>query len=232
MSAHPRTARDARRRSLGQNFLRPEVAREIVATAGLRPGDLVVEIGAGRGAFTRALAELPVEVIAVELDPVWAARLRDELRRAGCARVRVVHADFLAFALPPRPFRVVGSLPFGRTTDMLRRLFDDPRVPLERADLVVQWEVACKRTSPEPGTLLSTAWAPWWEFRLGRRIAAAEFRPVPRTDAGVLVAERRRPALLPPAMAREYARFVRDYWPFSRGPRSTGYGPSTKRSAW
>lgn len=232
MSAHPRTARDARRRSLGQNFLRPEVAREIVASAGLRPGDLVVEIGAGRGAFTRALAGLPVDVVAVELDPVWAARLRDDLRRAGCQRVRVVHGDFLAFALPARPFRVVGSLPFGRTTDMLRRLLDDPRVPLERADLVVQWEVAQKRASPEPATLLGAAWAPWWEFRLGRRIAAAEFRPVPRTDAGVLVAERRRPALLPPAMAREYARFVRDYWPFPPDPRSTGYGPSAKRSAW
>jgi 23S rRNA (adenine-N6)-dimethyltransferase len=207
------------------------VARQLVASVGLRPGELVIEIGAGRGALTLALAEQPVEVVAVELDPVWAERLHGELRRAGCRRVRVVHADFLAFALPARPFRAIGSLPFGRTTDMLRRLLDDPSVPLERADLVVQWEVACKRASPEPSTLLSTAWAPWWEFRLGRRIPAGAFRPIPRADGGVLVVTRRRPALLPRGMAREYARFVRDSWPF-RPPQATGYGSSPKRSAW
>jgi 23S rRNA (adenine-N6)-dimethyltransferase len=130
--------------------------------------------------------------------------------------VRVVHADFLALRLPEAPFRVVGALPFARTTDILRRLFDDPRSARGRADLVVQWEVARKRAAAPPASLLSTAWAPWWEFRLARRIAATEFRPVPRVDAGVLVATRRAPALLPEAMARAYAEFVRTRWPFER----------------
>jgi 23S rRNA (adenine-N6)-dimethyltransferase len=213
VAAQRRTARDARRRSLGQNFLRPEVGRRIVASAGLRPGELVVEIGAGRGALTHALAALPVDVLAIELDPIWAARLRTEL--AGAPHVRVVCADFFAVALPERPFRVIGSLPFGRTTDVCRRLFDDPRLPLVRADLIVQWEVAKKRACAPPGTLLGTTWAPWWEFRLGERLPAAAFRPVPRTDAGVLVATRRPAALLPPAMAGDYASFVRARWPFT-----------------
>ena len=213
MPSRTRTARDARRRQLGQNFLQPELGRELVASAGFRPGELVVEIGAGRGALTFALAREPIDVLAVELDPVWAERLRCELARAGCRRVRVVRADFLAFALPARPFRVIGSLPFGSTTALCRRLFDDPRLPLERADLVLQWEVAQKRASQPPASLLSTAWAPWWEFRAGRRITASAFRPVPRTDAGLLVATRRRPALLSPELARDYARFVREHWP-------------------
>ena len=213
MSAHARTARDERRRRLGQNFLRPEVGQQIVESAGFRPGQLVVEIGAGRGALTFALARQPIDVVAVELDPVWSERLRSELRHAGHQRVRVVHADFRAFTLPAQPFRVIGSLPFGSTTDICRRLFDDPRLPLERADLVVQWEVACKRSRQPPTSLLGAAWAPWWEFRLGRRIAAGAFRPVPRSDAGILVATRRRPALLPPAVAPAWARCVRAHWP-------------------
>ncbi len=174
----------------------------------------MVEVGAGRGALTRALAELPIDVIAIELDPVWSERLRQELRHAGRRRVHVVDADFLRVALPRQPFRVIGSLPFGRTTDICRRIFDDPSLPLERADLIVQWEVACKRASRPPTSLLSTAWAPWWEFRLERRIPAGEFRPVPSADAGVLVATRRPTALLPTAMAQAYARFVRAEWPF------------------
>ncbi len=130
--------------------------------------------------------------------------------------MQVVEADFLSLPLPSHPFRVIGSLPFGRTTDILRCLLDDPCVPLERADLVVQWEVARKRSVVPPSTLRSTMWAPWWQFRLGRRIPAKEFRPVPRVDAGVLVVARRDPPLLPPAMAGSYARFVRGHWPFDQ----------------
>ena len=220
MAAHARTARDERRRRLGQNFLRAEVGRQLVEAADFRPGDLVVEIGAGRGAITHALARQPIDVVAVELDPVWAEQLRADCRRAGRRRVRVVHGDFFALALPARPFRVIGSLPFARTTDVCRRLFDDPRLPLERADLIVQWEVACKRAEQPPTSLLSSAWAPWWEFRLDRRLSAAEFRPVPRTDAGVLVATRRRPALLDPALARAWAACVRAHWPAALLERS------------
>jgi 23S rRNA (adenine-N6)-dimethyltransferase len=104
-------------------------------------------------------------------------------------------------------------VPFGVTTEIFRRLFDDPRVPLERADLIVQWEVARKRAESPPSTLLSTAWAPWWEFELVERIPARAFRPVPRVDAGVLRVTRRRPALLPESLAPHFAGFVRARWP-------------------
>jgi len=215
VSAERRTPRDLRRRRLGQNFLGPELARRIIAEADFRADQLVVEIGAGLGALTVPLAERNTEVIAVELDPAWARQLRQRLQ--GLDRARVVEADFRSVPLPARPFRVLGALPFGLTTDILHRLFDDPRVPLERADLILQWEVARKRAAVPPATLLSATWAPWWEFRLGRRIPAAEFRPVPRVDAGVLVATRRAPPLLPARAADAYARFVRAHWPFDRG---------------
>jgi len=211
-----RTRRGEQRRRLGQNFLRSELAERLVDEAGFRPGELVVEVGAGLGALTTALGHRGIDVVAVELDPVCAAHLRGRVRRVARGRVQVVEADFLSVSLPTGPFRVMGSLPFGRTTDVLRRLLDDPRVPLERADLIVQWEVARKRAAVPPSTLLSTTWAPWWELRLGRRIPAEAFRPVPRVDAGVLVVTRRDRPLLPPAMAGSYARFVRAHWPFER----------------
>jgi 23S rRNA (adenine-N6)-dimethyltransferase len=214
MSAHLRTPRDERRRRLGQNFLRPEFADGIVAEADFRPGDLVVEFGAGLGAITIALAKRQVDVVAVEIDPVWVARLRDLVGGAFQDKVRVVEGDFLSLRLPTEPFRVVGSIPFGYTTDVLRRLLDDPRVTLERADLIVQWAVARKRVALPPSTRLSTTWVPWWEFRLGRRVPASAFRPVPRVDSGVLIITPRKPAILPPSMARSYSEFVRTHWPF------------------
>lgn len=218
MPANRRTDRDERRRRLGQNFLRPELAERFVADAGVAAGDFVVEIGAGAGAITAALARRGAEVLAVEVDPVWARRARRSLPSA--ARVHVVGADFLELPLPARPFRVVACLPFGNTTAILSRLLDEPARRMWRADLIVQWEVARKRSAVPASTLRSVVWAPWWEFRLGRRIAAAEFRPVPRVDAGVLVVTRRDPPLLPPAMAARYERFVRANWPFGADRRA------------
>jgi len=156
-------------------------------------------------------------------DPVWAERLRQ--RFAGQRGVRIVARDFLGLVLPRKPFRVLGSLPFAKTTDIFHRLLDDPATPLRRADVIVQWEVAVKRAAMPPTTLLSTAWAPWWEMHLTRRIPATRFRPEPQVDAGLLAITRRDPPLLPVAMAGAYAAFVRREWPFD------GTTPGTPRPA-
>ncbi len=213
MSAHRRTSRDERRRRLGQNFLLPAVAERLVSDCELRAGELVVEMGAGRGVLSSALARRGVDLISLEIDKRWAAELSRRLEREAPGRSWVVVGDFLAFRLPERPFRVVANVPFGETTAILRRLLDDPRSPIQRADLVVQREVARKRAAVPPASLLSTTWAPWWQFELGRRIPASSFRPVPSVDAAVLVVTRRDPPLLPPALARPYAEFVRARWP-------------------
>ncbi len=212
MSADKRTRRDGERRRLGQNFLRPDLADALVAEAAFAVGELVVEIGAGRGACTFALARRGVRVIALEKDPHWAEQLRREVSRRRAHNVSVVCRDVLGYRMPRRPFRALGSLPFGATTAILRHLLDDPGSGLRRADLVVQWEVARKRAAMPPTTMLSTAWVPWWSFAVGRRIPAGAFRPVPSVDAAVLRVTRRVPPLLPHRMADAYADFVRSQW--------------------
>lgn len=216
MSTGRPTARDRRRRRLGQNFLSAALADRVIAAAQIGPGDSVVDVGAGRGALSVACAERGAHVLAIEIDPVWAAQLRNVVARSGLHTVRVIQADVLRTPLPRKPFRVVGCVPFGATTAILRRLLDDPSVPLARADLIVQAEVARKRALSPPTTLLSTSWAPWWEFELGHPIPASAFRPVPSVDAAVLTVRRRSPPLLSPAMASDFAAFVRASWPFGR----------------
>ena len=187
MTAVRRSGRDERRRGLGQNFLQTGWADRFLGTADLHQGQLVVEVGAGTGSLTLALADLGVRVIAVEADPVWAERLGRLVRETKRKSVEVVCGDFMSFRLPEQPFRVMASPPFGITTALLHLLLDDPSSALVRADLIVQWEVALKRSTSPPTNLLSTSWAPWWTFQTGQRLPAAAFRPVPRVDGGVLV---------------------------------------------
>lgn len=216
-----RTPRDARRRSLGQNFLvAPGAVDRLVQAAQITAGELVVDLGAGRGALTLALARAGARVLAVELDRVWASRLRRAVSESGLAdQVRVIHGDLRRVSLPSEPYRVVANPPYGLTTAVLARLLDDPERGPRRADLLVQWEVARKRAARPPTTLRSAAWAPWWTFEVGPAVPRTAFRPVPRVDAALLIVRKREPPVLPVWLAPHLRELLRPGWkpPARRG---------------
>jgi 23S rRNA (adenine-N6)-dimethyltransferase len=192
----------------GQHFLRSSrLADTLVREAGVEPGQLVVDLGAGRGALTAALLRAGAEVIAVERDPLLAGELR-----ARFPHVRVVEADARRWTWPAEPFAVVANLPFAAAAAILRSLLDDPRVPLRRAHLIVQWELAAKRTAAWPSTLRSVHWGAWWELSIARRLAASAFAPAPPVVAAVLAVERREPPLLPQAEWLSYRSVLEGLW--------------------
>jgi 23S rRNA (adenine-N6)-dimethyltransferase len=121
----------------GFNRLTPDAARHVVRHAGVRAGDLVVDLGAGHGALTAALLDAGARVIAVELHPERLATLRE---RFADAPVTVVRADIGSVRLPRRPFRVVANPPWA-IADVVRAHIT--RAPnLVRADLVLpRWIV-------------------------------------------------------------------------------------------
>jgi 23S rRNA (adenine-N6)-dimethyltransferase len=164
---------------------------------------LVVDLGAGTGRLTAELARVAREVVAVELD----ARLARGLR-GRWPNVSVVEGDATQFHLPREPFRVVANLPFHRTNDLLHLLLDDPATPLTRADLVVDWGVAFKRSVPWPSSISGVVWGAFYEATLARRLGREAFEPPPATDAGVLVFRRRAEPLVPCDAVLEYHRFV------------------------
>jgi 23S rRNA (adenine-N6)-dimethyltransferase len=193
-----------RARRPGQHFLRSRaLVRSLADGAGIAAGDLVVDVGAGRGAITAELVKRGASVWAVESDPLLAAVLRD---RFG-ARVRVLEADARRLRWPREPFAVVANLPFAGGTEILSSLLGDPAVPLTRAELVLQWEAAAKRAAVWPSTLLGVVWGAVYELTLVRRLAPSAFAPPPAVDAGVLRAVRRAEPLV--ADLTGYCAFVR-----------------------
>ena len=150
---------------------------------------LALDLGAGGGALTRALAEAGARVRAVELDPAALQQLRT--RFGGDPRVDVLAADATLVPLPGEPFAVVANLPFAAGTTILRRLLGDPAVPLTQLDAIVEWGLAAKRTAVWPSTLLGCTWGAWYELSLARRVPRSCFAPPPRVDAAVLRAVRR-----------------------------------------
>jgi 23S rRNA (adenine-N6)-dimethyltransferase len=208
VGARERRSRPGELRPSGQHLLRSnQLAREIVAQAGIGSNDLVVDIGAGTGRLTDPLASSAARVVAIELDPTFVATLRRRFHAR--PQVAIVEGDVLAVPLPRDPFRAFGNIPFGITTPILRRLLDDPASPLVRADLIVQYDVARKRSSVWPSDLVTLGWLPWWEFHLARHLPAGAFEPAPAVDAGLLSITKRRLTLIPRELRSDYVALVR-----------------------
>ena len=190
-------------RPRGHHALRSRAfADELVRDAGVEPGSLVLDLGAGGGVLTRALVDAGARVRAIELDPAACRQLT--ARFGDDARVEVIEGDATVLPLPDEPFAVVANLPFAAGTAILRRLLGRPQVPLRQLDAIVEWGFAAKRSAVWPSTLLGCTWGAWYELSLVRRVPRGCFAPPPSVDGAVLRATRRANPLVPPAEAAAY----------------------------
>jgi 16S rRNA (adenine1518-N6/adenine1519-N6)-dimethyltransferase len=184
------------KRSLGQHFLLdPNLARAIAGDTGARLGDHVVEIGAGLGSLTRALAETGVEVLAIELDRALIPALEESVH--GLEAVRVLRADAMAFGwldvLGDHDWILAGNLPYNVATPLvLETLARAPRI--RRLVVMVQREVG-DRLVAAPGDEAYGAPSVRVAYRARpavlRRVPPEVFWPRPNVESVVVAFDRR-----------------------------------------
>ncbi|HLI24923.1 MAG TPA: 16S rRNA (adenine(1518)-N(6)/adenine(1519)-N(6))-dimethyltransferase RsmA, partial [Acidimicrobiales bacterium] len=185
-------------RALGQNFLAdPNTARRIARLAGLDAADRVVEIGAGVGCLTLALAETGASVTAIEVD----RRLVPLLRRVvGGAAVEVVEGDattldWTGLLEGGGRWVLVANLPYNVATPLVADLLDSVAA-VDRMLVMVQREVG-ERLAAGPGApaygAVSVKVAYWAEAHVVGRVPPTVFLPRPKVES-VLVSIRRRGA--------------------------------------
>jgi 16S rRNA (adenine1518-N6/adenine1519-N6)-dimethyltransferase len=184
--------------SLGQNFMVDGAIRDSVADAAvITSGDEVLEVGAGAGALTVALAQRSRRLVAVELDRRLIPVLRDVV--GGMGNVEVLESDILkvdqAVLFPGGGHIVAGNIPYNLTGALIRKLLDAPPRP-RRLCLVVQREVAERWTAASGASLATVAVQVFATARLVFPIAASAFMPPPRVDSACVVLDvRDRPAV-------------------------------------
>jgi 16S rRNA (adenine1518-N6/adenine1519-N6)-dimethyltransferase len=203
---------------LGQNFLVDRALRDAIAeAAGTGRSDEVLEVGAGVGTLTIALAPRCRRLVAVELDAGLIPALREVL--AGHENVEVVQADILRFdvatVFPGGGEVVAGNIPYNLTGALIPKLLDHPPRP-RRLSLVVQKEVAERWTATTAASLATVAVQVFAEPRVVMTIPAASFTPVPRVDSALVILEvREKPAVEVGDMDR-FFRFVEAVFQFRR----------------
>lgn len=187
----------APRRAFGQNFVvDPNTVRRIARLAQIGVGDHVLEIGAGLGSLTLALAETGAHVHAIEIDNGIVEVLRDVV--AGVENVAVIHGDALTMDWQPLVemsphWHVVANLPYNVATPLVADLMD--RVPAVSHMLVMVQREVGERFVAVPRTpaygAVSVKIGYWAEAHIVGDVPAAVFFPKPKV-ASVLVEIRRR----------------------------------------
>ena len=184
-------------RSLGQNFVvDPNTVRKIVRLADVDAESKVVEIGAGLGSLTLALAETGASVLALEIDRHVIDGLRENTSTH--SNVRVLHADAMAVnwdeVLPPGegPYTLVANLPYNIASPLIADLLDF--VPQINVMLVMVQKEVAERLAATPRSsaygALTVKVAYWAVARMVGVVPPTVFLPRPNVDSGLVRIDR------------------------------------------
>ena len=184
----------SRRPRWGQHFLRdPRILGRIADGLLIRQGDLVVEIGPGRGALTQHLLARRARVAAIEIDPNLVTFLRQKFANAD--DFEIIQADVLDVDLAKfitdrsnAPAAVAGNLPYYITSPILRAIFKAADA-ITRAVVLMQKEVA-DRVVAQPGTrdyaFLSVLCRLYSQPRRLFQVPARAFQPPPQVASALV----------------------------------------------
>jgi 16S rRNA (adenine1518-N6/adenine1519-N6)-dimethyltransferase len=193
------------KKSLGQHFLTDKhILEKIVLAGGVSSGDVVLEVGPGRGDLTRVLLEKGARVIAVEVDSALAQMLLDEFsEHVDEKRLYVIEGDILESRTlleatiqkvcksnKTNSYKVIANIPYYITGKILRFLFSLELLP-NIIVLLIQEEVARRATvvEGEKESLLSLSIKAFGEPHYRGRVKAGSFSPAPKVDSAILSIE-------------------------------------------
>jgi 16S rRNA (adenine1518-N6/adenine1519-N6)-dimethyltransferase len=206
----------APRRAFGQNFVSdPNTVRRIARMANVGPNDHVVEIGAGLGSLTLALAETGARITAIEIDHGIAPVLRDVVK--DLPNVSVVVGDALELdwneIIPPGSKAVVvANLPYNVATPLVADLLD--AIPqISRFVVMVQKEVALRLASSVGSSdygAISVKVAYWATARVLGDVPPSVFIPRPKVTSSIIeITRRETPAVGPDIAPQQLFKVIR-----------------------
>ena len=203
------------KKRLGQSFLVDRTTlRKILEGGKLQREDRVLEIGAGVGTLTHALAERCHRVIAVEIDAGLFRILEEVL--GGRLQVTLVHGDALDLDFgsllgDEGPWKVIANLPYSVATPLVTRLLTASH-HFSLLLLMMQEEVA-ERLMASPGTKaygsLTVLTQYYADVRVVARVSPSAFYPKPQVDSVLLKLEPLPTPRVAPGDATLFFRLVR-----------------------
>jgi 16S rRNA (adenine1518-N6/adenine1519-N6)-dimethyltransferase len=178
---------------LGQHFLNAEwVARDLIAAVAPREGEVIVEVGPGKGALTEKLLATGNVVVAIEKDEVLGEYLVEKFKtEIAAGKLHLMVGDIrdgdTYDALEERPYVVAANIPYYITGEIIRDFLTAAHQPRSLA-LLIQKEVA-ERIVARDGkeSILSLSVKAYGTPTIVAKVPAGCFNPPPSVDSAILL---------------------------------------------
>ena len=174
------------RKALGQHWLTDtQSLQAIVATADIKTGDHVLEIGPGLGHLTDHLLASDAKITALEYDQQLVTKL--QAKYSGNHQIIIRHGDIRSydFTSLPEGYKICANIPYYLTANLFRQLTETANKP-QLASLLVQQEVAERLVSSSRLSLLSVFVKAFYTPELGPVVEARFFSPAPKVSSQVI----------------------------------------------
>ena len=184
------------KKSLGQNFIYDVgYLLSIVKKLNVQSDDVVVEVGAGAGTLTQALAETGCQVFSCEIDqrlqPILTQRLESY------KNVKLIFADALKYDFGQLPsFRLIANVPYYITTPLIMQFLNLPNC--RELNVLVADEVAERIVAPYGNELygaLSVSCQLQADCKILTSVPRAMFTPQPKIDSAFVCLKKRNQTL-------------------------------------
>ena len=184
------------KKSLGQNFLTSIPARNKIVEAGnLKLGDVVLEIGPGKGMLTEKILESGATVYAVEKDDelvhFLSEKFASEIKNEKLILINDDVLNFNVFNYKPLTtnYKLIANIPYYITGAIFEKYLSNENQPSQMV-VLIQKEVA-ERIVARDGkhSILSLAVHVYGDPRIVTRVSRGSFFPIPNVDSAVLSIE-------------------------------------------
>jgi len=175
-----------------------KIIADIIKAADLKPDDVVLEVGPGKGILTEALLEAVSRgrVIAVEKDErlfnlLW-TKFSDSIKLSKLVLVNGDILKFTGYSILTTDYKIIANIPYYITSHFLRKFLESDFQP-SRMVLMLQKEVAervvARSTSLRAGkeSILSISVKAYGEPKIIKKVPARYFSPAPKVDSAILL---------------------------------------------
>jgi len=176
----------------GQNFLvDPNILRKIVRTIDPKPGDIIIEIGAGKGALTQFLVESRATIHAFEIDSDLIPALKDKFSNKInfiLHQENVLTFNYSLLFKLNKKVRVVGNIPYNITSPLLFKVFENS-IHIKDVIFLVQKEIAqriCEKPDNKDYGILSVLSHYYGSPKMEFHVSPNVFRPIPKVVSSVI----------------------------------------------
>lgn len=205
----PKDHRIIAKKSLGQNFLRdPKVVSRIIQAGDLQETDIVIEIGPGKGALTKALLPKVEKVFAVEKDDRLIPYLLNKF--SDVQNLELIHGDALTYMPKASPYKVIANIPYYITSPLLTHFlleqWENNTLPTIIV-LLIQKEVASKICDPKNESVISLAVKIFGQAKIVCSVHPQAFNPAPKVHSAVIKIEQIHAPVV--ANPRKFIKFIK-----------------------